>query len=155
MKEQKVLNYIEDVLENMPTDWLKLTTHRLDIYNEQLAKTQFIEQFEDLYKENNSKTSALSALPTAFDYVRLGHPLSCILEWTIAKLNTIKADHVIGFSSKTIPVLAVLRKNLLDQKNTRILYIGELPKTFDLETVKCVYGYNFEIKKVENIDEVS
>ncbi|HET8887113.1 MAG TPA: PLP-dependent transferase [Salinimicrobium sp.] len=155
MKEQKVLNYIEDVLKNMPTDWLKLTTHRLDIYNEQLAKTQFLEQFEDLYKENNSKTSALSGLPTAFDYVRLGHPLSCILEWTIAKLNNINADHVIGFSSKTIPVLAVLRKNLLNQKNTRILYTGELPKTFDLETVKRVYGYNFEIKKVENIDEVS
>jgi hypothetical protein len=51
-----VLNYIEDVLENMPADWLNLTTHRLDIYNEDLAKTEFLEQFENLFKENNSDT---------------------------------------------------------------------------------------------------
>ena len=67
MKENKLLNYIEEVLKNMPTDWLKLTTHRLDIYNESLAKTQFLKQFEALYKADNSKKTALSHLPTAFD----------------------------------------------------------------------------------------
>ena len=46
MEDDKMLNYIEDVLENMPTGWLNLTTHRLDIYDEKLAKTQFLEQFE-------------------------------------------------------------------------------------------------------------
>ncbi len=55
MKEQNVNTYIENVLENMPEDWLKLTTHRLDIYNEKLAKTEFLEQFENLYKNNNYK----------------------------------------------------------------------------------------------------
>ena len=38
MQDNKMLNYIENVLKNMPKDWLNLTTHRLDIYNEELAK---------------------------------------------------------------------------------------------------------------------
>ena len=122
-----MLNYIKDVLENMPTDWLNLTTHRLDIYNERLAKTQFLEQFENLFNDNNSESSALSELPTAYDYIRLGHPLSCVLEWAIANLHNLNADNVISFSSQTTPVLAILRKNLLDNKNTQIVYTGELP----------------------------
>jgi hypothetical protein len=87
MEENKMVNYIKEVLENMPTDWLSLTTHRLDIYDEKLAKTQFLDQFETLFKNNNSATSALNELPTAYDYIRLGHPLSCVLEWGIAKLE--------------------------------------------------------------------
>ena len=127
MEENSVLNYIGDVLQNMPADWLKLTTHRLDIYNEQLAKTEFLEQFEALFEARNTETAALSALPTAFDYIRLGHPLSSVLEWAIASLHNLKPEQVISFSSRTMPVLAVLRKNLLAQKNTRIVYTGELP----------------------------
>lgn len=153
MKENKVMKYIEDVLENMPTDWLRLTTHRLDIYNEELAKTQFLEQFENLYKNNNAETSALSGLPTAFDYIRLGHPLSSVLEWAMANLNDLNPANVISFSSRTMPILAILRKNLLDNKKTQILYTGELPGIFDTETVKQVYGYNFELKRANGIEE--
>jgi len=87
MQDHKVLNYISNILENMPTDWLQLTTHRLDIYDEKLAKKQFLERFEVLYKNNNHKASKLQELPTAYDYIRLGHPLSCILEWALAKLQ--------------------------------------------------------------------
>ncbi|MFT4762742.1 MAG: cystathionine beta-lyase/cystathionine gamma-synthase [Paraglaciecola sp.] len=155
MKGNNMLNYIKEVLENMPSDWLGLTTHRLDIYEEKLAKTQFIEQFENLFKDNNSEASALSELPTAYDYIRLGHPLSCILEWTIGNLNQLQPENVISFSSKTIPVLAVLRKNLLDNKNTQINYTGELPAFFDVEVLRSVYGYQFELKKVENAAAVS
>ena len=120
MEENKMLNYIKKVLENMPTGWLNLTTHRLDIYDEKLAKTQFLDQFKALFKENDSEALALNELPTAFDYIRLGHPLSCILELAIANLNNIAADNVISFSSKTIPALAILRKNLLDNTITDI-----------------------------------
>ena len=67
MEEKKVLDYIENVLENMPLDWLKLTTHRLDIYNEELAKTEFLDQFENLFSENTSLISALSNYPSHFD----------------------------------------------------------------------------------------
>lgn len=154
MDNNKLTNYIKAVLENMPQDWINLTTHRLDIYDESLAKTQFLEQFEKLFHANNSESSALKELPTAFDYIRLGHPLSCVLEWTIANLQNLKADNVISFSSFTTPILAVLRKNLLEHKNTQIVYTGQLPSFFDAEIIKQVYGYHFELKQVENVTEV-
>lgn len=150
-----MLNYIKEVLGNMPTDWLNLTTHRLDIYNEKLAKVEFLEQFEALFKDNNSNQSALYELPTAFDYIRLGHPLSCVLEWSIGKLNDLKAEQVITFSSKTTPILAILRKNLLESKNTQIIYTDELPTCFDEDVLRAVYNYKFDLKKVQNLEEIA
>ncbi|BAO74791.1 PLP-dependent transferase [Winogradskyella sp. PG-2] len=155
MQDQKLLNYIKAVLENMPEDWLNLTTHRLDIYNESLAKTQFIDKFESLFENNNSQSSALKALPTAYDYIRLGHPLSCVLEWVIAKLHGLKSENIISFSSQTVPVLAVLRTNLLANKKTRIVFTDELPEYFDTELIKHIYGYNFEFRKAGNEDTIS
>lgn len=155
MKDTKLNNYISDVLENMPSDWLNLTTHRLDIYDESLAKFQFLDQFEALYNANNSEASALNELPTAFDYIRLGHPLSCVLEWVIAKINNSKHQNVIGFSSQTTPILAVLRKNLMEKKNTQINYSGDLPKHFDADIIRNIYGYTFELNKVDNAQSVS
>jgi cystathionine beta-lyase/cystathionine gamma-synthase len=148
MKDNPVLPYIQEVLKNMPVSWLSTTTHRLDIYNEKLAKTQFLEQFESLYNANNTTTEALDNLSTAYDYIRLGHPLSCVLEWAIAKLNHLKADDVISFASKTTPILAVLRKNSLDKKTTSIYHIGELLSCFDTEIVKSIYGYQFDLKQI-------
>lgn len=155
MKDKKVLSYIEDVLENMPVDWLKLTTHRLDIYNEALAKTQFLEQFELLYKNENATTSALGALPTAFDYIRLGHPLSSVLEWTIGKFQNLKPENVVSFSSRTLPLLAILRKNFFGNKKTRVVYTEELPGVFDADTLRKIYGYNFSLEQVKNLQELS
>ena len=155
MQNNKRSKYIKEVLENMPSGWLNLTTHRLDIYEEKLAKTQFLDQFEMLFNENNSTTPALEELPTAYDYIRLGHPLSSILEWGIAGLNNLKPENVISFSSKTVPVLAILRKNLLNHKNTQIFYTGELPDFFDAEVLKRVYGYKFELAKVASAADIS
>ncbi len=155
MKDNRMLNYIKDVLENIPADWLNLTTHRLDIYEEELAKTQFLEQFEILFNDNNSEPAALHELPTAYDYVRLGHPLSSILEWAIAHINNLKPENVISFQSTSIPVLAILRKNLLENKSTQIIYTGELPAFFDAEVLQRVYGYKFDLKHVESIEEIS
>ena len=149
MQDHTMLQFIKEVVKNRPTDWLKLTTHRLDIFNEKLAKTEFLDQFDRLYKDNNSTTSALYDLPTAYDYIRLGHPLSCVLEWVIAKSNNLPPNNVISFSSKTTPILAILRKNLLDHKNTQIVYTGELPSSFDVEVLRRVYGYQFELTKLE------
>ena len=154
MEGNKMLNYIKDVLENMPTGWLSLTTHRLDIYDEKLAKVQFLEQFEVLTNDNNSDASALNELPTAFDYIRLGHPLSCVLEWVIAKSNNLSPEEVISFSSKTAPVLAILRKNLLDNRNTQINYTDELPSSFDTEVLRTIYGYAFELKQVGKASDI-
>ena len=49
MVENRMLNYVKAVVQNMPAAWLKLTTHRLDIYDESLAKKMFLEQFETLF----------------------------------------------------------------------------------------------------------
>lgn len=155
MKDTNILNYLQEVLVNLPNDWVKLTTHRLDIYNEQQAKTEFIEQFEKLYSEKNSDPNALSELPTAYDYIRLGHPLSSILEWTIAKELGLKSANVISFSSKITPILSILRRNLLTNRKTQIVFENEIPRFFDAETIKRVYGYNFEVTTANNIDSIT
>ena len=103
----KILKYSKKVLENMPDDWLYLTTHRLDMYDETLAKTQFLEHFEALFNANNYEPAVLYDLPTAYDYIRLGHPLSCLLEWVLASLHRLPSENVISFSSKTAPILAI------------------------------------------------
>ncbi|MFK7979441.1 MAG: cystathionine beta-synthase [Saprospiraceae bacterium] len=155
MQDNQLLNYINQVLENIPTDWLRLTTHRLDIFNEKLAKVQFLEQFDALYQDNNSESSALKGLPSAYDYIRLGHPLSCVLEWTIAKMHHLKPENVISFSSRMTPILAILRKNLLDNQSTQILYKGDLPDFFDADLLRRVYGYQFELKQIAYLSTIS
>jgi len=154
MEENKMLKAIKVVLENLPSDWLKLTTHRLDIYNEGLAKVEFLEHFEDLlekYALHPDKIGEqLSELPTAFDYIRLGHPLSCVLEWVIAKKHGMDSEHVISFSSKTTPLLAILRKNSIENRDTRILYTDHLPKALDLVKLRDIYKYRFEVKKYDS-----
>ncbi|APZ46854.1 cystathionine beta-synthase [Polaribacter reichenbachii] len=142
-------NYIKEVIKNMPKDWLNLTTHRLDIYEEKLAKTQFLEEFINLYNNDISDISALAELPTAYDYIRLGHPLSCVLEWVVANAQQLSSENIISFDSKTMPILAILRKNLLENKKTRILYTDVLPTSFDVTVLKSVYGYEFELHKIE------
>ena len=154
METSSELSYLKDVLKNMPIDWLNLTTHRLDIYDEKLAKTEFLNQFEVLYNTHNSKASALNELPTAFDYIRLGHPLSSVLEWVISKTHHLKPESVISFSSKTTPILAILRKNKFVKKNTQILYTDALPYFFDAELIRSIYGYNFKVKKIENTSSI-
>ena len=154
MEEYKMQNYLKEVLGNMPKDWLNLTTHRLDIYNEKYAKFEFLEQFENLFNKRNSDLSALQKLPTAYDYIRLGHPLSSILEWSIAKLHDLKPACVISFSSQIIPVLAILRKNLLDHKKTQIIYNGHLPAIFESELLQNVYDYEFELLAIQKEAEI-
>lgn len=139
----------------MPQDWLNLTTHRLDIYTESKAKTQFLEELKKLKAANDASHESLSQLPTAYDYIRLGHPLSCVLEWAIADLHNLSADLVISFGSKITPILAILRANLLTDKATRILYTQKLPNCFDAEVIRNVYGYTFELEKVENGSSIS
>ena len=155
MEQKSVIQKLSTVIKNIPADWLNLTTHRLDIYNESQAKTQFLDRFEELIEKDNLQASALNDLPTAFDYIRLGHPLSCLLEWSIAGLNNLPAEHVISFGSKTAPILAILRKNLFEQKNTRILYKDSLPIFFNSEKLRKVYGYSFTLQEIDETDTIN
>ncbi len=150
----ELIGFIKEVLTNMPLDWLVLTTHRLDIYKEELAKTEFLDHLETLFAENTTGATALQGLPTAYDYIRLGHPLSCVLEWGIAKLIGLSPECVISFSSETMPIFAILRTNLIDKKNTLITYTDELPNSFDADLIRKVYGYTFELKKVKSENDI-
>ncbi len=154
MQDNKITSYINGVLDNMPTDWINLTTHRLDIYEEELAKVQFLEQFESLFKKNDFSVTSLEQLPTAYDYIRLGHPLSSVLEWAIASLHNIKAESIISFSSKTTPILAILRTNLLAGKKTQIVYQDVIPDFFKADTIRKIYGYTFDLKKIKSREEI-
>jgi cystathionine beta-lyase/cystathionine gamma-synthase len=153
------MNFIKNVLENMPTDWLTLTTHRLDIYQEERAKFHFLDEMKKLDTELQDDKEAfrkgLKELPTAYDYIRLGHPLSSVLEWTISESKSLNEDCVISFSSQTMPILAILRKNLLEDIDTQIVYTSELPKNFDSEALKNVYGYKFELVNIENEKDIA
>lgn len=152
MELSKTQSFIENLLKNMPSEWVNLTTHRLDIYDESLAKTQFLKQFVNLFVKNEISADALQSLPTAYDYIRLGHPLSCILEWAIAKTLNLDAHNTIAFSSVSMPLLAILRKNKLDAKKTIIAYQEKLPEFFNTDIVSNIYGYNFDLKHIDDID---
>ena len=155
MNQTQIQQHLQSILTNMPADWLKLTTHRLDIYEEKLAKTQFLEHLERQLKSSSIDAAQLNQLPTAYDYIRLGHPLSSILEWAIAELNQLPFDHVISFASKTAPILAVLRKNLLLCRKTQLLYTEDISNFFGAELVREIYGYQFEMKQVRTGEEIS
>ncbi len=154
MSDRSIINYIKKILDHIPEEWIKLTTHRLDIYNEERAKVEFLEAFEALYENKVYNQKALEDLPTAYDYIRLGHPLSCVLEWVISKLNASHAKQVIGFSSKTMAILAVLRKNHFDGKKTQILYFNDLPVAFDADLIRKVYDYDFILTPIDDIDSI-
>ncbi|MFN2424490.1 MAG: hypothetical protein ABR572_12030 [Cryomorphaceae bacterium] len=89
MKNEKLLQNLRDIIDHAPDDWKYLTTHRLDIYNEEAAKTEFLEAFEKVIEKGISDTAELNELPTAYDYIRLGHPLSSVLEWARRRMSSV------------------------------------------------------------------
>ena len=60
----------------------------------------------------------LANLPTAYDYVRLGHQLSSVLEWALE--SSIGVDHrqIISFASKTMPLVGDLQSNTVHNRRT-------------------------------------
>jgi len=153
--KNKIIEYTRNLLNNKPDDWLKLTTHRLDIYDEKLAKDQFLNELEKLFKKNEFSINELKNLPTAYDYIRLGHPLSSILEWVIAKFSNTNSRNVISFSSRMIPIMSILRNNLLEKIKTRILYYEEVDNILNFNTLDSVYNYNYTLCKIKKDEKVS
>lgn len=145
MKNSNLQQYLQNLIANCPKDWLDLTTHRLDIYHEDQAKTEFLEGLEDLFQQGNATIQAFEALPTAYDYIRLGHPLSSVLEWALARELNLDAAQIISFGSASMPLLAILRSNALQGKRTRIYYQTELPDFIDFKLLERVYQYSAEV----------
>lgn len=154
MKDSKLTTYLKNILANYPQDWIKLTTHRLDVYKEELAKQEFLDELEALYNQNAFAEKDLSALPTAYDYIRLGHPLSSVLEWALAKRLGLEAEQLISFDSNLMPIMAILRTNKLAGLKTQILHWGELPGNFDFDCIQSVYSYEAELKQIASLENL-
>lgn len=133
---------------------MELTTHRLDIYDEEQAKSQFLQQLEALQLSDDYSAKSLEELPTAYDYIRLGHPLSCILEWILAEINGVTSEQVITFTSKTMPILAILRENTLSGKPTYLYHDTDTSPLLDGPRLEEIYRYKFESKKVTDTSDI-
>ena len=156
---------VKKVLANLPTSWVELTTHRLDIYDESQAKSQFLDSLQSLAEGDDFTADKLNNLPTAYDYIRLGHQLSSLLEWQLAQINGVSAEQVISFTSKTMPLLAILRDNTIAKKNTHIYFHTHtsissplssplLDKRLDEARLSDVYGYDYQIHRIDNLADI-
>ncbi|MGX5174858.1 hypothetical protein ACUR5C_12625 [Aliikangiella sp. IMCC44653] len=143
-----------NLLKYIPKEWLELTTHRLDIYHEAQAKSEFLTALKEVQLESLDSSEALSELPTAYDYIRLGHQLSSVLEWVLAESNQLAAEQLITFASKTMPILAVLRTNKLLGRHTKIYYTTQSLPLTDLDRLLSIYGYDFELVAVPSASDV-
>lgn len=138
---------VRAILENVPTSWVELTTHRLDVYDEAQAKSQFLERLHALQASPNYDVAKFAELPTAYDYIRLGHPLSCVLEWAIAELNGVSAEQVIAFASKTMPILALLRTSAIGGQAAHLYYDTDECPLLDIPRLETIYGYTIALHK--------
>jgi len=145
---KELFTEVDTLLDNVPESWVELTTHRLDIYDEDHAKSQFISQLQTLLSSGKASQKSLEMLPTAYDYIRLGHQLSSVLEWVIAEINDISSEQVITFTSRTMPILAILRRNALNNSATFIYYNSNTIPLVDEIRLRAIYGYQFEVIKV-------
>ena len=155
-KTDTTLNsFLNQVITQMPEDWLNLTTHRLDIYDESNAKTSFLSELEMLFNDGELDSKSLASLPTAYDYIRLGHPLSSLLEWSIGQKYNIPSKQIIAFDSRAMPLLSILRENKILKKATRIIVDGEWPEFLDQGILHSVYGYDFETVSINDTKELT
>ena len=148
------LDSVKDLINLLPKSWVELTTHRLDIYNESEAKSEFLVELKKMLLSGNYSANDLDQLPTAYDYIRLGHQLSSLLEWVIAEINNVSDDRVITFASRTMPLLSILRKNALSNQSTTIYYNCDTSPLIDESRLKHVYGYEFELQKINDASEI-
>lgn len=146
---------VKQLLGQLPPQWLNLTTHRLDIYHEEHAKTEFLTELKKLLISGDYSSTTLEQLPTAYDYIRLGHQLSSVLEWLLAQIYQLADEQVIAFASHTMPLLSVLRTNKLAQRQTLIYYAGEQSPLLDEDRLKKIYGYQYSLTKINAVTEIA
>ncbi|MFT5521320.1 MAG: cystathionine beta-lyase/cystathionine gamma-synthase, partial [Enterobacterales bacterium] len=151
---KELFTEIGTLLDQVPSSWVELTTHRLDIYDEAQAKSQFLSQLQALLSSGKISQESLERLPTAYDYIRLGHQLSSVLEWVVAEINEVSLDQVISFTSKIMPVLAILRRNALNNTSTFIYYNSDATPVVDEVRLRAIYGYQFELIEVADAGNI-
>ena len=154
MKPDDVKDQLKKILPYLPQEWAELTTHRLDIYDESKAKTEFTQAFAALLASGDADPQSLSSLPTAFDYVRLGHQLSSVLEWALAQINGVTFDEAITFASRTMPLMAVLRTNTAKGQATTIYLDRSTSFKWQDQVVKDIYGYDFRVQPIDGLADI-
>ena len=150
----QILETVKKLIPKIPKSWVELTTHRLDIYNEPQAKSEFLVDLKKLIVAGNYSSNVLEQLPTAYDYIRLGHQLSSLLEWILAEINQLSDEQAIAFASKTMPLLSLLRKNKLSGQTTAIYYDGKDSPLIDEQRLKSIYGYHYSLHQVNKVSEI-
>lgn len=154
MSDLNLQTTIQQILDNMPVEWTVLTTHRLDIYDESQAKTQFVDALQTLIEQGTLDLESLAALPTAYDYVRLGHQLSSVLEWAVGQQYRINHRQVISFASQTMPLLSILRSNAVHGRRTLVYHDFEIPEVLSMSEIETVYGYSVEYIRVVSASDI-
>ncbi len=150
----KFLDSIRDLLKKYPQSWVDLTTHRLDIYNESEAKSEFLAELKKLVSSGEYSSNDLEQLPTAYDYIRLGHQLSSLLEWVVSEINHVSVDKVVAFASHTMPILSLLRKDTLNGQLTHIYHDCDRSPLIDEQRLKTIYGYLFTCHKISDVSKI-
>lgn len=138
------IEQLRHLLQHIPEDWVTLTTHRLDIYDESQAKVEFLESLKGLLEHDELTEVSLDQLPTAYDYVRLGHQLSSVIEWAVAEWHGVHHTQVITFASKMMPLLAVLRGNTVHGRQAVIYHDCDLPAAIHDPALQEIYGYDVQ-----------
>jgi len=162
MLSETWIRQLNEVLEHMPESWLRCTTHRLDIYDESRAKSAFLDALNELFLTDKVTKDNLDQLPTAYDYVRLGHELSSILEWVIGDSYSVNPDQVICFASRIMPLMAILRFSSLQKGSTKIYYEAaedgsksNLPfEALDLNLLAEIYCYQGSITRITKAEDI-
>ena len=115
---------------------------------------QFVEQLQTLMDKGTVTKETLANLPTAYDYVRLGHQLSSVLEWALGNLYGVSTGQVISFASQTMPLLAILRSNAVHNRRTWFIMIVICQLYCPCSEVRSVYGYEVEFVRVSSYQEI-
>ncbi len=155
--KERCFDYVAKILKNIPRGWLEMTTHRLDIYDEDRAKTQFLVELQKRVVSGDVSEESLSQLPTAFDYIRLGHQLSCLLEWILGETNEVTSEQVITFDSCTMPLQSVMRGDARQSKKTHVYYQESSNRALELlqeDTLRNVYLYRAELHRIKDNGEI-
>ncbi len=134
-------NQLVRLLANVPESWYGTTFPNDGRY---VGRQRFMAEMHLLLSGNKPIEAAHLAAWFPEDYVRLGSPLSTILELMQAVEKGLQPSHVFGFGSSTLPLIAVL----LTSRTTHV-YGCRLFSIAQESLLRECYGCNFTFNSGE------
>ena len=83
---------VRDLLKTLPKSWVELTTHRLDIYNESEAKSEFLVELKKLLLSEEYSSNTLEQLPRLM--ITFDWGINCLAYWNGSWLKSIKSQMI-------------------------------------------------------------